>query len=179
MNSTVLNPFLHPVIYTVSPFRRRNIHQRMRRVILLREIDLGRLKKAVGERIVAGVNQRLDGDRSAMRKDYYGALVNAGLTLDFIAKGLYKIAKNADKDTDRLNAFKIVLKSLGLENFNAVETSPLAGTWEEELVRSLESQKGKNLSMMEAEYKVVVPETPESAKKVRREEEKITRGIYG
>jgi len=135
----------------------------------------------IGVKTVADVYRTLD--KMSMRKEYHEALVRAGISFDYIVNGLRAIANDGEKDADKLKAFQTLLKSLGLEKYDAAD-SPTGGTWEEELVKVLEKEKpisighGGGASNEKIDYEVIEPEVPESIKKIRNEEEELTDGIY-
>jgi len=74
------------------------------------------------------------------------------------------------------------LKSLGLEKYDSAD-SPVGGTWEQELRRTLDKNKlalpdGKKNEEVKVDYEVTQPEVPDSIKKIKKEEEELTGGIY-
>lgn len=167
---------LKPVIYTTNSFRRGSV-QHMEQVILLKALqittDPKELRKIMGVRAVADVYRTLD--KLALRKEYHEALARAGISFDFIVEGIKEIAESGEKDADRLNAFRTLLKSIGLEKYDASDSSS-SGTWEEELIKKLDN---KDILLEKKEdYEVHVPQIPESAKKIKEEEEKIIGSIY-
>jgi hypothetical protein len=141
--------------------------------------DPKELRRMIGVRTVAEVYRTLD--KLQLRKEYHEALAKAGISFDFIVGGLKNIAESGEKDGDRLKAFQTLLKSLGLEKYDAAD-SPTGGTWEEELLKSLEEGKAQSSlpsgDITEGDYEVVQPEVPERMKKLRQQEEELTDGIY-
>ena len=109
---------LKPIVYTNSPFR-RHARQHMEQVMLLKALqvtqDPEKLKVMMGFTRVADVYRTLD--KLSIRKEYHEALSRVGLSLDFIVEGIRSIAETGEKDADRLNAYKTILKSLGLERY--------------------------------------------------------------
>lgn len=131
----------------------------------------------IGVRSVAEVYRTLD--KMSMRKEYHDALARAGFSLDVAVQGIKTIAETSEKDDTRLKAYQILLKSLGLDKYEASD-AVAGGTWEEELLKSLEKTETKALpATVDADYEVVQPEMPERMKKLRAEEEELTRSIYG
>ena len=118
-----------------------------------------------------------------MRKEYHEALARSGISFDFIVGGLKDEASSAEKSADRIKALTVLLKSLGLDKYD--NDSASGGSWEEELVKSIEKDKAKELGapkeeteVVDGEYEVVIPQMPESARKMREEEDALSKGIY-
>lgn len=158
----------------------RNAAQKTQQVVLLKALqvtqDPKKLKQMIGVRTVAEVYRTLD--KMAMRKEYHEALARAGFSLDLAVQGIKTIAETSEKDDTRLKAYQILLKSLGLDKYEATDAAT-GGTWEEELLKSIDKTEQPALPAPEADYEVVQPEMPERMKKLRAEEEELTRSIYG
>lgn len=170
---------LKPIIYTSNTYAIGSA-QHSQQVILLKALqvttDPKKLRQMMGVRTVAEVYRTLD--KLAMRKEYHAALERSGISFDYITNGLKNIADTGFKDSDKLNALKVLLKSLGMEKYEASDQGS-SGTWEEELLKTLEQKKEvKALSAPDTEYDVKVPEMPEAMKKMRQKEAEITKGIY-
>lgn len=173
---------LRPIVYTSTSFKRgeQNTAQQM---FLLKALqitqDPKKLRQIIGVKSVAEVYRTLD--KIALRKEYHSALSKAGISFDYIVGGLKGIADTGFKDSDKLNAFKVLLKSVGMESYKE-EGSGSTGTWEEVLLKKIESEKadGKNLALPEApaKYDVKFPVVPESARKAQEEEREMTSSIY-
>lgn len=172
---------LRPVVYTTNKFKRgaQNTTQQM---MLLKALqitsDPEKLKQLIHVKTVAEVYRTLD--KLAMRKEYHEALARSGLSFDFIVDGIKSIALTGEKDADKLKAYQVILKSLGMEKYDRDETS-LSGTWEEELIKRLEGTKVlKDVSSDKIipKYEVEIPEIPESARLMESEEEEMTSSIY-
>lgn len=167
---------LRPVVYTSNSFKRgaQNTTQQM---FLLKALqvtsDPHELRKMIGVRTVAEVYRTLD--KLAMRKEYHEALARSGISFDFIVNGLKNEAQNADKSADKIKAFQVLLKSVGLDKYDSEVIS--SGTWEEELLKSLEKEKN-NINTNDIQYEVIEPPKPEAVKRAQEEEEKILKGIY-
>lgn len=193
MQNTQPKTKLKPVVYAGTSYIKGS-PQTTQQIILIKALqvtqDPKKLREMIGVRSVAEVYRTLD--KLAMRKEYHNALANAGISFDFVVKGLKDIADGAEKDADRLKALQTILKSLGMEKYDVADAGG-TGTWEEELLKALDKEKAtqalpatQNPALPQApveeeinEYEVRVPETPESMKKLRAEEEKLTDGIYG
>ncbi len=131
----------------------------------------------IGVRSVAEVYRTLD--KMSMRKEYHDALARAGFSLDLAVQGIKTIAETSEKDDIRLKAYQILLKSLGLDKYDSSDVVA-GGTWEEELLKSLEKKEEvMTLPSADDDYQVQQPEMPERMKKLRAEEEELTRSIYG
>ena len=140
--------------------------------------DPKKLREMIGVKTVAEVYRTLD--KLAMRKEYHGALARLGISFDYIAGGIKGIADTGQKDADRLNALKTLLKSVGMENYDEVSGGN-SGTWEEELLKSVESEKmliGGTDKLVIPKYEVDVPKIPESAKVKQDEDAELTSSIY-
>lgn len=157
----------------------RNSAQQTQQIVLLKALqvtqDPKKLKQMIGVRTVAEVYRTLD--KMSLRKEYHEALARAGFSLDLAVQGIKTIAETAEKDDTRLKAYQILLKSLGLEKYDASDI-PAGGTWEEELLKSIEKTEQGALPIG-ADYEVVEPEMPERMKKMREEEDALTKSIYG
>ncbi len=158
----------------------RNSAQQTQQVVLLKALqvtqDPKKLKQMIGVRTVAEVYRTLD--KMSLRKEYHEALARAGFSLDLAVQGIKDIAQNSEKDDTRLKAYQILLKSLGLEKYDAGDI-PSGGTWEEELLKSIEKTEQAALPAAQEDYEVEQPEMPERMKKLRQEEDELTRSIYG
>ena len=132
----------------------------------------------MGVRTVAEVYRTLD--KMAIRKEYHEALARAGFSLDKVVTGIQQIAESAEKDDTRLKAYQVLLKSLGLEKYDASDM-PTGGTWEEELLKSIEkTEKAPELAASTGDdYEVVQPAMPERMRKMREEEDELTKSLYG
>lgn len=161
---------------------KRNAPQHTQQIILLKALqvthDPKELRKMIGVKTVAEVYRTLD--KMSIRKEYHEALARAGLSLDVVVEGISKIAQFGEKEDTRLKALQTVLKSLGLEKYEASDT-PTGGTWEEELLKSIEKTPERNElpAALDADYEVEQPQMPERMKKMRQEEEELTKSIYG
>lgn len=176
---------LKPIIYTTNAFK-RGAQQHTQQVILLKALqvtqDPNKLRQMIGVKTVAEVYRTLD--KMSMRKEYHEALARAGISFDYVVQGLKDIADAGEKDSDRLKAFQTILKSLGMDKYDATEDTS-GGTWEEELLKAIENGGAKSRALPEANnvddiptYHVEVPEVPAHMKELRESEERMTDGIY-
>lgn len=180
---------LRPVVYGPDGFRvgAQNTAQQM---LLLKALqvtqDPEKLRDLIHATSVAQVFQTLD--KLAMRKEYHDALARSGLSFDTIVAGIKKIAETGYKDSDKLSAYKTLLKSLGMDDYKT-DSIGVAGTWEEALLKKIEEKAitdgdkkaitdGGEKKPIIVEYEVNIPEIPESARKLQEEEEEVTSSIY-
>lgn len=142
--------------------------------------DPKELRKMIGVKAVADVYRTLD--KLAIRKEYHKALGDKGFTLDKIVGGIQGIAEKSEKDTTRLKAYQIILKSLGLDQYQ--ETEDEGKNWEEVLLAAQEKERdvieagGEAIEVVDEIYSVVQPELPESVKKIKKEESDIGKELY-
>jgi hypothetical protein len=136
--------------------------------------DPQELRKMAGLKTVADVYRTLD--KLAIRKEYHEALLRKGIDLDTIIGGIKGIAENSTKDSTRLKAYHIFLKSLGLDEYK--ESPDEAKQSWEDLLNDVVSKEEVKPKEIEADYEVIIPETPEEEKRKREEEDKIGKSIY-
>lgn len=136
-------------------------------------------------------------DKLSMRKEYNQALKKLGMDFEWIAKGLKQEADSAEKAADRIKAFQIILKSLGMDNYVEIEEDK--GTWEDAILKSTETEsikasisddsiaiKGGIISHDELpdeeeefeEYEVKRPNVPDSEKELRDRENRTGNSLY-
>lgn len=144
--------------------------------------DVNELRKITGMKTAADVYRTLD--KLAIRKEYHKALGENGISLEYITNGIKDIADKGDKDSVRLKAFQMLLRSIGLERYENEEDS--GKNWEETIISAFEKNDGTlgenavpKLEEIESDYEVVVPETPESVKKKKEEERELAKELYG
>ena len=170
---------LKPIIYTTQNLKGTAPQSKMEQLFLLKSLqvtqDPKELQKLLGLRTVAQVYQAMD--KLSMRKEYHESLQKNGIDFDFIVQGIKTIAISGFKDSDKLNAYKTLLKSVGMENYDE-DSSGSKGNWEEVLLQKIEESKGTVAETEVNEYKVVVPEIPSSEKKLREEEREIISTLY-
>jgi hypothetical protein len=162
---------------------RRGAPDETRQLFLLKALkitqDPNKLKQMLGLKTVADVYRTLD--KLAMRKEYHEALAREGISFDFIVGGIKNIAVDGGKDGDKLKAYEILLKSVGMEKYESGGEGA-QGSWEEALLKVVEEKKGASPLLEEGhqglEYDVVHPEVPESVKKRKEEEEELLDSIY-
>jgi len=166
MQNVPNGPRLKPVIYTNNVLK-RHAPDKTRQLFLLKALqitqDPQKLKEMIGVKTVAEVFRTLD--KISIRRGYHDALEKNGISMDFIVAGIKDIAVGAMRDQDKLNAYKTLLKSVGLDDYNT-ESGAAQGTWEEILLKKIEEGKEKEekaVSVIE-EYEVKFPEVPDSVK---------------
>lgn len=176
---------LRPIIYTANTYKSGS-NNLPHQILLLQALkvtnDPKKLRKMIGVRTVAEVYRTLD--KLAMRREYHQALARAGVSFDFMAQGLKNEAVGGDKSADRIKAFQILLKSIGLDKYEAIEGAS-TNTWEEALLESIEKDDGtKALPEGEKddevkEYDVIEPPMPDSLREIHDEEDRIGKELYG
>lgn len=172
---------LRPIVYTQSYFKRG--HQNTAQQLLLLKCmqvtqDPEKLRKMMHFKRVAEVYQTLD--KIVMRKEYHDALSKLGISFEYIAGGIKGIAETGEKDADKLKALQILLKSIGMDKYDT-DPAGSSGTWEEELLKSIEvsKDKGGEMALPKPEkYDVKEPEIPESARIAQEDEDEMTSSIY-
>jgi hypothetical protein len=146
--------------------------------ILLKALSQGitdpkELKKISGLGRVADVYRSLD--KLSIRKEYHQALVDNKVDLGFIVKGLKSLSQRSDSDVVKLNSFQTFLKSLGLDKYEKQEDSGKG--WEEAIIEASEKGDDKE-DIIEGEYEVNIPETPDSESDRQNRENKIGKDLY-
>ena len=143
--------------------------------------NINELRKMAGLRCAADVFRTLD--KLTIRKEYHEALGANGIDLNYITRGIKNIAEKADKDAVKLKAFQMLLRSLGLERYEADDET--GKNWEETIISAFDDGDGKikeedapKLEEIEADYAVVVPKIPESVKKRQVAEKKLAKELY-
>ena len=133
--------------------------------------DTTELGKKMTEKIESEVEEAI-GD-VGRRKEYREALSKAGVSMDFLVEHLKNVALNGEKDSDKIKALQVLLKSLGVDKTSDKEEEGTK-TWEDALMNET-----NNVPAAEVEdYPVNEPVIPESARKQREEDNKATGGIY-
>ena len=119
-------------------------------------------------------------DKISNRKEYNSALQELGMDFKWVAKGLKTEAETGDKSADRIKAFQIILKSLGLDKYEEVQGD--SSDWESLILKASESTIKNDSPALSApaprQYDVNVPEIPESMKKMREKEDKRGKEFY-
>jgi hypothetical protein len=170
---------LKPIVFIKGQydFHRNNLFQQN---LLLKALqvtsDPVKLRQMIGVQKVADVYRTLD--KLALRKEYHQALTDLGIDFNTIVTGIKQIAEGGIKDADRLAAWKVFLRSLGLDEYKE-ESADSKKTWED-LVKDvsekeLESGK-KDLKFLE--YEVNEPAIPEDEKEKIEEEKKVGKSLY-
>ena len=138
--------------------------------------DIRELQKLSGAKTAAEVYRTFD--KLAIRKEYHAALAKVGITMEFLINGIKNICENGFKDSDKLKAFQILLKSIGLDKYEKDEVQ--GKDWEDVLLK-LSDKEQELPGLMEAnkdEYDVVVPPVPEEELNRRAEEKRLAKELY-
>jgi len=133
-------------------------------------------KQLIGANTVAEVNRTLA--TLTIRREFHDALTKAGISFEFLIEGIKREAIGGDKSMDRLKAYEMLLKTLGLDKYDDVSTGPTS-SWEERLLKAIEGHEEildkevarapqlKAPEVRAAEYSVVTPQVPVSAQAKR------------
>lgn len=145
------------------------------RGILLTGGNMEKAAKLSGLRNAAEAYRMMD--RISIRKGYHEALEAEGINLQWIVRGIKDKAENAQLDSVRLAALRMLLTSLGLNTYNVQEEG--AKNWEDTLLEMSEkSDASDGQKSLSSGYDVVIPEMPESVRAQREEENEIGKELY-
>jgi hypothetical protein len=137
------------------------------------ETDPTKLRKLAGMKTVAEVYRTLD--KLAIRREYHEALARNDIDFDYIVMGIKKIAEGAKYDATKIEAFKTILKSLGLEKYEESEESHKG--WEDAIIQAEE----KNLlteNKQSEDYEVNIPQIPQSVQDTHKKDKEFGKSIY-
>lgn len=175
-----MNRKLKPVVFVQGKYSYNN-QNTTQQIMLVNALkitqDPKKLRELIGVKSVADVYRTLD--KIAMRKEYHSALAKNGITFDYVVKGLKTEADTAEKASDRLNAFNIILKSIGLDKYE--ETAIGGGGWEDALLKIKEETKqreGEDADIKIAEYVINEPKEPEEIRLRKEKENNEAKGLY-
>lgn len=133
-----------------------------------------KLKEIIGAKTVAEVYRTLD--KLTIRREFHDALTKAGITFEFLIEGIKREAIGGDKSMDRLKAYEMLLKTLGLDKYDDINTGTTS-SWEERLLKAIEGHESaldENVTPSHTnltKYSVVIPQIPSSMKEKRKEAE--------
>jgi len=118
-------------------------------------------------------------NKMSIRKEYHEELVKNGVDLGEIVRGITNIAKNGEKESNRLRAWQAILRSLGLDEYKVEEGAGQKG-WEDALRDILEKGDEGSVKKLNSPvvYDVKEPEIPEEERIRMEEERKIGEGLY-
>lgn len=176
-----LKPVKHivkPVTFVVGNYNYHS-HDNFKEMMLLKAMrvtsDPKALLQLTGMKKVADLSRTFD--KISNRREYNSALRRLGMDFDWVAKGLKNEADTAEKSADRIKALQIILKSLGMDQFEDIPSD--TGSWEDMLLRAAENKDQPIVALPEEqEYEVVVPEVPEAMRAMREKENERGRSIY-
>lgn len=159
-----------------------NVHQQ---TLLLKAIsggvtDVKDLARLSGMRNATEVWRSLD--RLSIRKKYHEALARSGIDLSYLVDKIKDLCENASSDNTRLKAVQVLLKSVGLDNYEDAEST--GKNWEEALLSVQPAEGSGSHSLIESvknneDYDVKIPEVPETVKIKQENEKKIAEELYG
>jgi len=173
------NNRLKPVTFENAPGTKH--HQNTTQQILLLNAmkttqDPSKLKQMAGLKSVAEVYRTLD--KMALRKEYHRALSRHGIDFSFIVEGIKAECLGAEKSSDRLNGYKILLKSLGMETYDENATSG-GGSWEDAIKKVVNESEEKGEDVDEdGDYEVIAPAVPDSVRQIKKAESEMKNGLY-
>lgn len=137
--------------------------------------DPKKLREMIGVKTVADVYRTLD--KMAMRKEYHSALSRAGISFDYLVeKTKQEIESDTSKSADKLNAIKMLLKSVGMEKYEQDGVS--GGNWEDILMKASDKDGQKKIGTTKEVYEVKQPVMPESLKKIKDKEKQVGKSLY-
>lgn len=170
---------LKPVIFIKGNYdyhRQNSFQQNLLLKALQITSDPQELRKMIGVQKVADVYRTLD--KLAIRKEYHEALAIHGMDLPTIVEGIKNICQKSKSDAVKLNGYKVLLKSIGLEDYKeSIEETK--GSWEDAILEYREKEKIQiEAPKKNIEYEVIVPQTPkEEGERIDRER-KAAEGLY-
>ena len=168
---------LKPVIFVQGKYG-YNAENTTQQIMLLRALritqDPKKLRELIGVKTVADVYRTLD--KIAMRKEYHAALAKHGLTFDYVVENIKDVIDSADKDSDKLEGLKILLKSVGMDKYE--ETATGGGNWEEALLKISEEARTGIGPKKIIEYEVVEPKMPDHIRIAKEKANKEAKGLY-
>lgn len=185
MNNKEETKKLRPVVFVNGTYAKHG-QSDFKQKLLLNAMritsDPKKLRQMIGVATVADVYRTLD--KMALRKDYHKALSKLGLTFEQIAGVIGQEMMEAGKSSDRLNAAKVLLKSLGMDKYDTADVSG-GGNWEDLL---LEAEENKNIGIVDQalldgvsvmkEYEVEIPIIPETEQGKKDEETEYGKSLY-
>ena len=142
------------------------------------------LKRLTGIKTVAEVYRTLD--KIAIRKEYHLALERNGIDLDTIIAGIKNLAVNSNSDQVKLSGWRVLLKSLGLDEYRD-DTSGTSKSWEEKMKDLTQREVGNQTLGIDGSgdnmkkinnYEVTTPKVPIEEKIKREEERKAGVNLY-
>lgn len=153
-------------------------------MVLLKALSEGvtdpkELRKILGVKSTMDVYRTLD--KMSIRKEYHEALARNGISLDSIVVGIKGICENSDSDKVKLGGFALLLKSLGLDKYEAVEET--AKSWEDTILKICDKET-KKLSgdvidgKIDDDYEVEIPPMPNLEKQARIEGKELADKLY-
>ena len=129
-----------------------------------------KLKEIIGAKTVADVYRTLD--KLTIRREFHDALTRAGITFEFLIEGIKREAIGGDKSMDRLKAYEMLLKTLGLDRYDDVSTGSTS-SWEERLLKAIDEHEGildQDISreVEKVDYSVTIPQIPSSVQEKKK-----------
>lgn len=167
---------LKPVVFVRGKYAFNN-QNTTQQIMLMRALkitqDPNKLRQLIGVKTVAEVYRTLD--KMAMRKEYHSALASNGITFDYVVKNIKGVVDSSFKDSDKLKALNMLLKSIGLDKYE--ESGNTSGGWEDALLK-LKEAKGEKIEESVPTYDVTAPEMPEDIRKAKEKANEEGRKLY-
>lgn len=147
---------------------------RLLRGIILHPGSFKSAAKFAGIRNMADAYRTLD--RLALRRDYQEALSRHGVDMDFIVTEVKGLAIAADLDSTRLNALRMLMRSMGLDSYGKEEEG--AQGWEKTISSAVVKNKVSPQLSGPAPYEVNRPVMPASLTQERKDEADLGKELY-
>lgn len=140
MEEAPKQPKLNPVIYD-NPLNEDNKRNKLKELLLLQALqettDVKKLRALTGAQSVADVYRTFD--IMAVQKEYQHILRKHGITLDYMVKGMKDTIESADKASDKLKGYGMLMKSMGIDTF---ESNPAdTANWQDLVIQKTEWAK--------------------------------------
>lgn len=162
--------------------KRQRGYDRQKKLIKALEntTDPLKLKQIISAKSVADVYRTLD--KLSIRREFHDALTRAGITFEFLIEGIKREALGGDKSADRLKAYEMLLKTLGLDKYDDV-SSASTSSWEERLLKAINEHEGVleedvPSSVPETDYSVEIPQIPLSAKEKKKANDEMESSFF-
>lgn len=131
--------------------------------------------KMAGIKSMAELQKTLD--RISIRKDYHIALSENKMDLNWVTSGIKKLCENSRSDMVKLQGYKTILKSLGLEDYKETPEDQVK-SWEDMLLNAIDDEKQGIRKKQIYEYEVKTPEVPEKEQKRIDAERELGKSLY-
>lgn len=134
--------------------------------------DPKKFKQVIRARAAVDVFRTID--KIALRKEWHSALERNGIDFDLVLRTLKQEMLTGEKGSDRIQAAKTIIKSMGLDKYE--DSSISGGSWEDEILKA--SEATANLPLPGEDYDVKQPHIPDHIKKQRKDQNDLGRSLY-